>query len=195
MIAAYLRVSTRKEQNSALQRNDILKYLAFHGIDSTNITFYDESGFSGDSSVRTELAKLMKDIDGGRIQTIIVWKLDRLFRSLRHLKNTLHHFEERGVKFISVKDNIDLSTPAGQLMLNLLGSFAEFEVSLIRERVRAGMMNAKEHGTRSGKPIGRPLETNVVEVKRLRGMHLSYMEIANRLGISKGAVARAIKAA
>ena len=83
---------------------------------------------------------------------MLVWKLDRFGRSLRHLVNALAELEALGLTFISLHDNLDLSTPSGRLMFQIIGAMAEFERSLIQERVRAGLRNARAKGKKFGRP-------------------------------------------
>ncbi|MDZ7664620.1 MAG: recombinase family protein [Desulfotignum sp.] len=85
---------------------------------------------------------------------VIVWRLDRLGRSLRHLVNTVGMFKEMGVEFISINDNIDTTTSQGRLMFNLFASFAEFERELISERTKAGLEVAKARGRKGGRKPG-----------------------------------------
>jgi|SRR5271163_3980626 len=96
---------------------------------------------------------------------ILVWKLDRLGRSLKHLVNVLADLDARGVAFVSLRDNLDLSTPSGRLMMHMLGAMAEFERELIRERVVAGIAAAKKRGVRFGPPRR---YVNVDKVRELR---------------------------
>jgi DNA invertase Pin-like site-specific DNA recombinase len=102
------------------------------------------------------------------------------------LGNTLGEWQEIGVPLVSLKDQIDLTTPAGRLLVQLLGSFSEFEASLIRERVRAGLANAKA----KGRILGRPAKPHrdVEKIAALRGQGRSLRQIAVELGISKGSV-------
>ena len=103
--------------------------------------------------------------------------------------NTLTLLDELGVAFISLKDNIDLTTSSGRLLMHLLGSFAEFEASLIRERVRAGVRRAIENG----RPVGRPRVTQDENVMRLRGEGKTIRGIAGELGVSRGAIERVLR--
>lgn len=185
--AIYIRVST-DDQHVNAQYNEIIRTIPSTGYYSV----YNDSGVSGTTANRKELQRLFKDIEEGRINKVIVYKMDRLFRSLKDLINTLTLWDQKGVVFVSVKDNVDLSTPTGRLMMHLLGAFAEFEASLIRERVKAGMKNAKQNGTRSGKPIGRaPTDLNVESLKSLQ-RNLSYRGIAKATGVPKSVVYRAL---
>src|ERR1700751_151079 len=95
----------------------------------------------------------------------MVWKIDRYGRSLKHLVNALADLNTYGVAFISYRDNLDLSTASGRLMFQIIGAMAEFERSLIQERVRAGLRNARAKGKRLGRPTVR---VDVSEIHRLR---------------------------
>jgi DNA invertase Pin-like site-specific DNA recombinase len=120
-----------------------------------------------------------------KVHAVVVWKLDRFGRSLRHLVNSLAEFEAMGVAFVSLHDNLDLSTPSGHLQFHIIAVMAEFERALIQERVRAGLRNAKAKGVRLGRPRA------VVSVSRtvaLRRQGRSVREIASSLGVSVGLV-------
>ena len=93
---------------------------------------------------RPELDKMVAQLRKGDV--VVVWKLDRLGRSLRHLVNLVGSFKEMGVQFVSLNDNIDTTTSQGRLMFNLFATFAEFERELISERTKAGLANARAHG-------------------------------------------------
>src|SRR3989344_8341826 len=122
------------------------------------------------------------------IDAIIVVKLDRLFRSLKHLVTTLDEFAALGICFIAVRDSLDYSTPSGRLMAQILGSLAEFEKSLLIERTRAGL----EYARSIGKQLGRPKVRDDAAITKLRGTGLSYSEIAKELKVSRGSVYRAL---
>ena len=104
---------------------------------------YVDVGISGSKEKRPELDRLLVDAHRRRFDVILVWKLDRFGRSLRHLVNLLAELESLGVDFVSLRDNLDLTTPSGRLMFQIIGAMAEFERSLIQERVKAGMRNAR----------------------------------------------------
>src|SRR5713226_7554093 len=127
----------------------------------------------------------MADAGQRKFDAVLVWKLDRFGRSLRHLVNALAELEALGLTFISLRDNLDLSTPSGRLMFQIIGAMAEFERSLIQERVRAGLRNAKL----KGKTLGRPRRiVNGDEMARLREQGASLREIARVVGASAGTV-------
>src|SRR5258708_1137164 len=124
-VAVYLRVSTQ-DQSTALQQQEIESYLIARGWTQTS---YYEDKLTGTHGNRPQLKNLMSDVRQRQVDLVICWKLDRLFRSLKDLISTLQEFSELGVEFISLKDNIDLTTSAGRLMLHILGAFGEFEAS------------------------------------------------------------------
>jgi DNA invertase Pin-like site-specific DNA recombinase len=96
----------------------------------------------------------MDDASQRKFDAVVVWKLDRFGRSLKHLVNALAEFEALGIAFISLKDNLDLTTPAGRLMFQIIGAMAAFEKSLIQDRVRAGLRNARAKGRQLGVSVG-----------------------------------------
>src|SRR6476619_5507113 len=107
-------------------------------------------GVSSSKESRPALNRLMSDAQGCRFDAVLVWKIDRFGRSLKHLVNSLADLSAYGIAFISLRDNLDLSTPSGRLMFQIIGAMAEFERALIQERVRAGIKNARAKGKRVG---------------------------------------------
>lgn len=146
-VGIYVRVSTQ-DQSCELQKNELTRYVESRGWETHKI--YEDHGHTGTNGNRPMLKALLKDARERNFDVLICWKLDRLFRSLKDLIGTLHELTELKVDFISLKDNIDLTTSSGRLMMHLLGAFAEFEASLIRERVRAGINNARAKGIKFG---------------------------------------------
>jgi DNA invertase Pin-like site-specific DNA recombinase len=132
---------------------------------------------------------MMSDARQRKFDLIAVFKIDRFGRSLRNLVNALAELESMGVAFVSIRDSIDLSSPSGRLMAQLLGAMAEFERALIQERVRAGIRNAKSKGKRLGRP---PLALDTARIARLRASGASLRAISKLLGISLGSVHRAL---
>jgi DNA invertase Pin-like site-specific DNA recombinase len=187
-VGVYLRVST-KEQNTDLQRHEIISYLNARSL-CRNVVIYEDTA-TGTNSNRPELQRLLYDAKTRKIDMIVCWKLDRLFRSLKNLVTTLQDFSDVGVEFISLKDQIDMSTASGRLMTHLLAAFSEFEADLIKERVLAGLSAAK----RNGKILGRPKEINEEDILKLRRQGKSITAISNELNISRGAVHKSLKKA
>jgi DNA invertase Pin-like site-specific DNA recombinase len=126
-----------------------------------------------------------------KFDAIAVWKLDRFARSLKFLINSLADLDAYGVAFVSLRDNLDLSTPSGRLMFQIIGAMAEFERALIQERVRAGLRNAKAKGTRLGRPR---ILVNVHRVNELRSLGKSWRTISRELEIGVATLLRAVAA-
>jgi putative DNA-invertase from lambdoid prophage Rac len=183
-IAVYLRVST-DAQNTDLQKHDIEKYVENKGW--TSVVFYSDK-VSGTTTNRTGLQAMLREIRLRKVDVVICWKLDRLFRSLKDLVSTLNEFSELGIDFISIKDNIDMTTASGRLLAHLLGAIGQFEAELIRMRVNAGLADAKKKGIRLGRPSFLPHE----DVRILRSQGLSLSQIAKRLKISKSSVHKSL---
>lgn len=163
-----------------------------HEIGQNVVDEITDRGYSGGTgpAQRPGLARLMALARARKVDVIVCTKLDRLFRSLKHLVTILDEFQSLGVMFVSVGDQIDLSTASGRLMVHLLASFAEFERALIRERTVAGLAYVRSKGQRLGRPKTRPDEAIV----KLRAAGLSYSEIERRLGCKRSAIYRALKA-
>ena len=136
----------------------------------------------------------MTDDHQRRFNAVLVWELDRFGRSLKHLVNSLAELEAFGVTFVSLRDNLDLTAPSGRLMFLIFGAMAAFERSLIVERVRAGMRNARAKGKR----IGRPPRTHLSPDMRrsiataYRNQQGSLRRLAAQFGTSVGTVQRCV---
>jgi len=187
-VATYSRVSTRhREQKPEVQVGELRRYCKARRFKITHEIVDRAKGGTDD---RPGFKQLMALVRAREVDAVIVVKLDRLFRSLKHLVNTIAEFEALGVKFIATRDQVDLTTPAGRMFVQILGSLAEFERELIRERILLGL----DHARSQGKRLGRPKETDDQAVRVLRAKGLSYQRIQKQLGVSKGAVYRAIRA-
>ena len=187
-VALYGRVSTLNGQRPEMQLSELREYGARRGWQI--VGEYVDEGVSGAKESRPELNRLMTDAHQRKFDLIAVWKIDRFGRSLKHLVNALADLDAYGVAFVSLRDNIDLSTPSGRLMFQIIGAMAEFERSLIQERVRAGLRNAKARGAR----LGRPRRTvDALHIARLRASGASWKEISENLGIGVGTACRALK--
>lgn len=184
MKIGYIRVS-KQEQNEALQR-DALK--------EAGCEKYFNDKMTGSTFERKGLEELLAFVRSG--DTVIVWKLDRLGRSLKDLIETLNLLKSRGVDFISLTESIDTTTPGGKLIFHLMGALAEFERDLIRERTNAGLAAARARGRIGGRP--RRLATNgkVALARRLfADPYHSIPEICSTLGISRSTLYRYVKEA
>jgi DNA invertase Pin-like site-specific DNA recombinase len=149
-VALYARVSTLNNQDPEMQLAELREYACRRGWQI--VEEFTDQGVSGCKESRPALNRLMADACRRRFDAILVWKIDRFGRSLKHLVNALAELAALGVAFISLRDNLDLSTPSGRLMFQIIGAMAEFERALIQERVRAGLRNARAKGRRLGRP-------------------------------------------
>jgi putative DNA-invertase from lambdoid prophage Rac len=183
-VGIYLRVST-SEQSTDLQRYEIEAYVKARGW-ALSKAFEDK--LSGTTTKRPALQQLVAAARARQIDTIVCFKLDRMFRSLKDMVALLTELQELGVTFISIRDQIDLTTSSGRLMTHLIAAFAEFEASLIRERVCAGLDNARRKGVKLGRP--KSIDTDKVVSMRLSGMSLAV--IASELGVTKSAVSKTL---
>jgi DNA invertase Pin-like site-specific DNA recombinase len=183
--AIYARCST-DQQDPSMQLNELREYAARRGLQIVG-EFTDIA--SGSKDNRPELGKVLTLAKQRKIDCLLVWKVDRLGRSLRHLVNTIADLEAVGVAFISFKDSLDFSTPAGRLMFNVIGAMAQFERDLIRERVKSGMRNAKAKGIQLGRPRA---SVDRCEIQRLRASGLSFAAIGEQLGIGTATAYRAL---
>jgi DNA invertase Pin-like site-specific DNA recombinase len=186
-VALYARVSTSNgHQDPELQLRELREYATRRGWDVTEE--YVDAGVSGSKDSRPALNRLMADVYQRRCDTVLVWKLDRFGRSLRHLVNALAEIEALGVAFISLRDNLDLSTPSGRLMFQIIGAMAEFERALIQERVKAGLRNARAKGKR----LGRPRQfVSASKIAALRASGASWRAISRQLGVRLATAHRA----
>lgn len=178
-IAVYTRVSTDK-QSTESQEREISLFLQSRGI--INEIRYKDEDVSGKTTSRPGLNMLLDDCKQGKVKTLIVWKVDRLFRSLVDLITHLKAFQKQGIIFISIKENIDLSTPTGVLMMQILGAFSEYEREMIVMRVKSGLANAKAKGKKLGPKykINENLRIQAVELKQLGW---TYKKISEKLDL------------
>jgi DNA invertase Pin-like site-specific DNA recombinase len=140
-VALYARVSTLNNQDPEMQLSELREYAGRRGWQI--VEEFTDHGVSGCRESRPTLNRLVADACRRRFDAVLVWKIDRFGRSLKHLVNALAELAALGVAFISLRDNLDLSTPSRRLMFQIIGAMAEFERALIQERVRAGLRNAR----------------------------------------------------
>src|SRR5579864_4894034 len=187
--AVYARVSTSNHgQDPKLQLREIAEYCDRRGWTVT--AEYVDIGISGTKEKRPELDKLVADAHRRRFDAVVVWKFDRFARSVSHLLRALEMFQALGIEFVSLTEGVDTSTPAGKMVFTVLGAVAELERSLICERVRAGLRNARAKGKR----LGRPKKVlDVARVAELRKKGRSWRKIARALGCSARTARRALQ--
>src|SRR5438552_3665388 len=185
-VALYARVSTcGNGQNPEMQLRELREYCVRRGWQVANE--YVDIGVSGSKDSRPELNRLMADAHMRRFDVVCVWKFDRFARSVSHLLRALETFKALGIEFCSFSAQMDTSTPTGRMIFTVLGAVAELERSLIAERVRAGLRNARAKGTRLGRPI-----TNVPDstLRKLLAQGHSMADVGKQLGISAATLAR-----
>lgn len=178
----YARVST-DEQNLDLQH---------HALEAAGCDLiFDDKGVSGAALTRPGLSKAFTALRPG--DTLIVWRLDRLGRSLSHLIIMLEDFGKRGIGFTSLNDPVDTTTASGRLILQVLGALAEFERSLISERTRAGLSAAR----RRGRMLGRPKKLHGAQLHHIQSLietgDVSKKELADMLRVSPSTLYRALR--
>jgi DNA invertase Pin-like site-specific DNA recombinase len=186
-VAIYARVSTANNgQDPTMQTRELREYAERRGW--TVAGEYVDIGISGTKEKRPELDRLMTDAHRRRFDCVVVWKFDRFARSVSHLLRALESFKAQGIEFISFSEQLDTSTPAGKLVFTVLGAVAELERSLIVERVKAGLRNARS----KGKKLGRP--RRIVDAHRiasLRAQRWGWKKIARELNCGVSTVLRA----
>ncbi|HEY4960399.1 MAG TPA: recombinase family protein [Terriglobales bacterium] len=170
-----------------MQLSELREYASRRGWSITRE--YIDQGVSGSKESRPELNELMADAHRRRFDAVLVWKIDRFGRSLKHLVNALADLCAYGVAFISFRDNLDLSTPSGRLMFQIIGAMAEFERPLIQEWVKAGLRNARAKGKKFGRPRA---QVDAGAVAALRSNGFSWSQVCQMLDVSKGTAQRSV---
>jgi DNA invertase Pin-like site-specific DNA recombinase len=179
--AVYARVSTLDQQ----PENQLAELRGYAQARGWTAVEYVDRGVSGSKDSRPGLDRLVIDARRRRVDVVVVWSLDRLGRSLRHLILLLDGFQAAGVSFISLREGLDCTTPAGRLQWQIIGAISEFERARIAERVRAGLARARAHGQRLGRPKARvPVE----QLQTVAG--LSVDDAARTLAVSPSTLKR-----
>ena len=143
-IGTYARVST-KDQSCEMQLRDLRAYCAARSFDA--VAEYVDVGQSGAKDSRPELNRLMDDARKRKLDAVLVWRFDRFARSTKHLLTALEEFRSAGIQFISYQENMDTGSPLGQALFTIVAAVAQLERDLIRERVSAGIRNARANGS------------------------------------------------
>lgn len=190
-VAIYTRVSTA-EQSTGSQESELRAYAKARGW--TVFRVYEDRGFSGALQSRPALDDLLRDCRRRKFDVVLVWKFDRFARSLQQLISALELFRKFGIDFVSATEAIDTSLPSGELVFQIFGAIAQFERSLIGERVRSGLVEAKRKGRRIGRPPRKTLSPE--EVGRMRVEHRqgrSLRQLSESFGVSLWAAHSACK--
>jgi len=186
--AIYARVSTANHgQDVTVQTRELEQFAQARGWQV--VGQYLDEGVSGAKDSRPELNRLMTDAHRRRFDVVVVWKFDRFARSVSHLLRALETFNALGVGFVSLSESIDTSTPTGKMVFTVLGAVAELERSLIAERVKAGLRNARAKGKRLGRPR---VLVDAARIASLRAQGRSWREVTAETGFSKGSCQRAL---
>lgn len=181
--AIYTRVSSNG-QNPKMQESELVEYVKRRGWVVYKV--YTDKGISGAKQRRPALDSLLNDCRRGRVDVLIVYKFDRFARSLKQLISGFELCKELGIDFVSITEAVDTSLPAGELVFQIMGAVAQFERSLIVERVRAGLLHARAQGRRLGRPPLRlltPEEVMNLRKERIR-TKASFRTLAAKYGIS-----------
>ena len=186
--ARYCRVS-RSDQCIDLQLDETADLIERRGWELV-ATFADE-GVSGMKAKRPGLDQLMAAARKRSFDVLIVYRADRLFRSLRHMLATLDELTALGIGFTSVSEIFDSTTPQGTLLLHLCAAFSQFERAVLIDRVRSGLAAARKRHVRLGRP---KVAFDHEKALRLRAQGLSYREVAEQVGVSLATIQRLVKA-
>lgn len=186
-VGIYARVSTHDQQTLPMQLKQMKEYIE-HRKWKFVVEFYEVG--SG-AKARPKREELLRMAHRREIDVILVWKLDRFGRSLVDLVTTLNELRNLEVVFVSLTESLDFSTPSGRAMAGMLSTFAEFERDIIRERVKAGIANARQNGKRLGRPKTAALKKE--EIRKLRSAGMNNSQIAKKLKISRGSVINQLK--
>ena len=146
-----------------------------------------DEGISGTKDKRPALDRLMSDAHKRKFDVVVCWRFDRFARSVTHLLRALENFNALGIAFVSLSENVDTTTPTGKMIFTVLGAVAELERSLIVERVRAGLRNARAKGKRLGRPRA---VVDAARIAALRAQGFSWAKIAEELRVGEGTVYR-----
>jgi DNA invertase Pin-like site-specific DNA recombinase len=185
--AIYARVSTSNNgQCPEMQLRELREFCVRRGWSVSEE--YVDVGVSGSKEDRAELNRLVADAHRRRFDAVVVWKFARFARSVSHLLRALETFKALGIDFVSVSEQVDTSTPTGKMVFTVLGAVAELERSLIAERVRAGIRNARAKGKRLGRPR---VAVDACRIAALRAQGHSWGAIRRETGIAKGTAQRA----
>ena len=188
--AIYVRVSTETQRTDS-QEVELRRYCRQRGW--KNLVLYSNKA-SGAKSTRPELDRLMQDVRSGKVERIVVFKLDRLGRSLIHLALIIDELDRLGVPLVASSQGIDTSddNPAGKLQRTVLMAVAEFERALIQERVHAGLSAAKAKGIQLGRPA--TIARRAAEIQKLKRKGMGLRAIARELKMAPSSVFKALRA-
>ncbi|HMO41502.1 MAG TPA: recombinase family protein [Saprospiraceae bacterium] len=185
-VGIYVRVST-SEQTTENQVRELQAHCQRQGMDVFKV--YADEGISGSVSDRPALNHMLQDARQGKFEVLMVWKIDRVARSISHLLEVLADLKAHGIGFVSLTEGINTETAQGRMLASFLGAIAEFEKELIIERVRSGMARARAAGVK----VGRPRKGfDVQQAISLKEDGSSWSQVAKAVGASSATVRRVI---
>ncbi|MCF6283595.1 MAG: recombinase family protein [Candidatus Hydrogenedentes bacterium] len=187
MIACYCRVSSKSQKNDS-QRAEIRRWLKGHDIEADAVTWFEDKE-SAKSLERPALAAMQEAIFSGNVKTVVVWKLDRISRNLQDGINLLAGWCDRGVRVVSVTQQIDMSGAVGRMVASVMFGLAEIELEYRRERQAAGIRVAQGKGVYQGRKKG-TTKAKPARARELQEQGLTTSEIATVLGVSARTVFR-----
>lgn len=186
-VAIYGRVSTAS-QHPETQLSELKRYA--EAREWTVTAELVDVGISGAKERRPALDQLMALARKRKIDAVLVWRFDRFARSVKHLVSALEEFQALGVDFVSLSESVDTSTPSGKMLFHVMAAVAEFERSLIRERVVAGIARARSAGVRFGRPERPPIDAE--RARELIGSGRSVNQTAGILGVPRTSLRKAL---
>lgn len=190
IIAIYVRVSTNR-QTTRSQAADLKRWVAAHAGEGVRVRWFRDKQ-TGTTMERPQWKKLEGLIQEGKVSQLVIWRLDRLGRTASGLTKLFETLQESGVNLVSLKDGLDLGTPSGRLMANVLASVAAYENEIRSERVRAGMQAARAAGKRIGGSkagVRKTVTTTKAKaIKKLKADGESITAIAKAVGVSRPTV-------
>ncbi len=185
-VGIYVRVSTT-EQTTENQVRELQAHSQRQGFEIFKV--YADEGISGSVSDRPALGNMLKDARQGKFEILMVWKIDRVARSISHLLEVLADLKGCGVGFVSLTEGINTETAQGRMLASFLGAIAEFEKELIIDRVRSGMARARANGVKVGRPrVGFDVQ-KAIELKEAGS---SWSQVAKVVGASSATIRRVV---
>jgi DNA invertase Pin-like site-specific DNA recombinase len=192
MIGVYIRVSSHSQKSDS-QHAEIRRWLRAHGHDLETVQWFEDTE-TGATLTRSGLLRLQEAIFEGTVKTVVVWKLDRIARSMREGINTLSRWCELGVRVVSITQQIDLSGTIGHLVAGVLFAIAEIELQHVKGRQAAGIAAARQRGVYKGRKPG-STKAKPKRARELRDKGMTLPEIAQALNVDKRTVSRYLKRA
>jgi DNA invertase Pin-like site-specific DNA recombinase len=190
MIGVYIRVSSHSQKSDS-QYAEIQRWLRAHGHALETVQWFEDTE-TGATLTRSGLIRLQEAIFAGTVKTVVVWKLDRIARSMREGINTLSRWCDLGVRVVSITQQIDLSGTVGHLVVGVLFAIAEIELQHVKERQAIGIALAKQRGAFKGRKRG-ATKARPQRARELRDKGMTLPEIAHALSVNKRTVSRYLK--